>query len=1048
MHSNVLSSFAEIETGQLPVFQAYRINPFEGKNLEKTKREKVSKIAFAVLAFLLVSSVAIALSNSGNAVIAPADWNADYGDLSQYEWTQLGANGGWQLHSEGPAPNKPRLLWSTSLASGSAGSFAASPVAFNDKVFAIRGSRVYAYDPFTGEEIYHSDVYSGAQSSPTKIDDTYMFVDHDSGLGGLGNTGTMGQVLNGTVSVLRISDGSFVASVTIEGIGFQPGSGGYFPGRFDDTTKIKLIRGYNAQNNELSYYGVDLSDPTNPTVAWKTVLDESGEELAAADGKAWVGTVNGAILCFNDTNGDILYRVGKIGFAQYSATYIDGKLIQTAASTRVTCYDADTGEVLWDKDQGGRSFFAFAGATAYGRFYQHNIAVFPEGFVGCWDVETGDMLWKMPALYNIGYITPAVADGKLYLMRYVGTAAGIEAETGAFACFDAFTGELIWQVEGLSITHPCIAYGNLYGLVGSTLRCYSDADPADWAMWHGGPDVEGIASSTGPTLSNGPAWTFQTDGPIIGSPVVSDGKVVFGSQDMNIYCLDAYTGAENWRFQLETRAYSTPALVGNRVYTGADDGNVYCLDADTGEVVWEKFLTSETNFVFAMTWQPRSSPLIVGSRLFVGAVDGKMYCLSTSNGNVLWSYDTGPSATGERNSAIGGSPAYSNGVVFISSTNHKLFALDADDGSVNWIAESNASATRAYTDYFPMSTPTIGDGMVFWGAGPVYGQLNVYCLNETDGSVVWARDGRNDMAGNTPLHATPVYVPGFSYRYNSSYTARLDALILPEFMGVSVWNASTGEQVWNQWLGHEVYSSPAYADDPRGGRFYVGSNTYSITCFNATAAFLGDADSVLGLYTTQSHIQASPAIWDGKVYIGSADGIMYMFDEQETVPFGISATANKVGQMWNNETLTIAGRLVPANGYVSDEGVQYGSYDANGLPGATVKMSLTKPDGTDVSLEATTDKDGYFSFSYSPTDVGEWGWVVYFDGGEHPWIMYSQAYGEWTPISVNSPSAGGGSTPPPSGGEEGFPLVYVYVAVAVIVIVIVAFAAYMLLRKK
>jgi hypothetical protein len=206
--------------------------------------------------------------------------------------------------------------------------------------------------------------------------------------------------------------------------------------------------------------------------------------------------------------------------------------------------------------------------------------------------------------------------------------------------------------------------------------------------------------------------------------------------------------------------------------------------------------------------------------------------------------------------------------------------------------------------------------------------------------------------------------------------------------------------------------------------------------------------AVLGLYTTQSHIQASPAIWDGKVYIGSADGIMYMFDEQETVPFGISATANKVGQMWNNETLTIAGRLVPANGYVSDEGVQYGSYDANGLPGATVKMSLTKPDGTDVSLEATTDKDGYFSFSYSPTDVGEWGWVVYFDGGEHPWIMYAQAYGEWTPISVNSPSAGGGSTPPPSGGEEGFPLVYVYVAVAVIVIVIVAFAAYMLLRKK
>ncbi len=1000
------------------------------KGITILKGDNGLKIAFVVLAFLLISSVAMALSVSpGNAVIAPADWNEEYGDLSQYEWTQLGANGGWQLHSEGPAPNKPNVLWTTPLASGSAGFFCATPVAFNDMVFAIRGSRVYAFDPFTGEEIYHSDVYPSAQAAPTKIDDTYMFVDHDSGLGGLGNTRNMGEILNGTVSVLKISDGSFVANVTIEGIGFQPGAGGYFPGRFDDTTKVKLIRGYNPQNDECSYYGVDLSDPQHPVVAWKTILDESGEELAAANGMAWVGTVNGAILAFNDTNGDILYRTGKIGFAQYTATYVDGKLIQTAASTRVTCYNASTGEILWDKEQGGRAFFAFAGATAYGRFYQHNIAVDPSGFVACWDVETGDMLWRQPALYNIGYITPAVADGKLYLMRYVGTAAGLEAEVNAFACFDAFTGDLLWEVEGLSITHPCIAYGNLYGLVGSSLVCYSDSDPADWSMWHGGPGVSGVAASTGPTLNDGPTWTFKTDGPILGSAVVSDGKVVFGSQDMNIYCLDAYTGMENWRFPLETRVYSTPAIVGDRVYTGADDGNVYCLNAETGEQVWKKFLTSETVFVFAMTWQPRSSPIVVGNHLFVGTVDGKVYSLRTSDGTVDWSYQTG--------SAIGGSPAYSDGVVFISSTNHYLFALNANDGSLKWKTSSNATATRAYTDYFPMSTPTIADGMVFWGAGPVYGRpLPVFCLNETDGSVIWT----TDLSGNTPLHATPVYVPGFSYRYNSSYTYRLDALIIPEFMGVSVWNASDGSKIWNQWLGHEVYSSVAYADDIRTPRFYVGSNTYSITCFNATAAFLGEANAVMGLYTTQSHIQSSPAIWDGKVYIGSADGIMYMFDEHDYVDFSISAVTNKVGEMWNNETLTIAGRLQPA---VTDD--LYGSFATNGLPNATVRLSLTKPDGSDVSEETTTDDKGYFSFSYSPTDIGDWGWVVYFDGGEHPWTTYNQAYGEWTPITVSSPTASGGTEPPPSGG--GVPMEYVYVAVAVIVIVLVAIGAYILLKR-
>jgi hypothetical protein len=96
-------------------------------------------------------------------------------------------------------------------------------------------------------------------------------------------------------------------------------------------------------------------------------------------------------------------------------------------------------------------------------------------------------------------------------------------------------------------------------------------------------------------------------------------------------------------------------------------------------------------------------------------------------------------------------------------------------------------------------------------------------------------------------------------------------------------------------------------------------------------------------------------------------------------------------------------------------------------------------------METTTDANGYFSFSYNPTDVGDWGWVVYFEGGEHPYTIYNQAYGEWQTVSVTSPTAGGETQPPPSGG--GIPMEYVYVAVAVIVIVLVAIGAYILLRR-
>jgi outer membrane protein assembly factor BamB len=829
-----------------------------------------------------------------------------------------------------------------------------------------------------------------------------------------------------------------VSNITLHGVGFQPGAGGYFPGRYDAELKMKYVRGYNSETNEVSYWAVDLSDPTNPVVAWHKTLDESGEELCAADGKIWVGTVNGAILCFNGTSGDLLYRVNKIGFAQYSATYYEGKLIQAASSTTITCYDADTGEILWDNDQGGRAFFAFAGAAAYGRFYMHNIAVDPQGFIGCWDIETGELLWKQPALFNIGYVDPCVADGKVYVTNVDGTAAGLEGQTDEFSCYDAFTGERLWTIVGEDWDHPTIAYGNLYlqeGFGSGRVWCFSDANPDDWSSWRGNLDAHGVAQSTGPDLFNtAPMWTFQTGAAIQGSAAIVDGKVVFGSHDKNFYCLDAYTGEDLWRFAIGTRAYSTPAISGGNVYIGPDDGNAYCLDLDTGEVVWEQFVTSKTVNVFAMTWQPRSSPIVVGGRLYVGALDGKIYCLSTSNGAVQWTYQTGNKWDWDTENPIGGSPAYSNGVVFIASTDHTLYALDATDGDLVWSYESDVYTARAYTNWFPMSTPTISGGKVYWGAGPVYGDKAFWCLNETDGSVIWKRS----LTGNTPLHATPVVVDD-------------EYVIHPEFMGVAVSDAETGDMIWHQWLGHEVFASVAYANDYRGPRFYVGSNTYSLTCFDAEAAFENDTENaVLGIYQTKSNIQSSPAIWDGKVYIGSTDGVFYMFDDHAYADFTIVAATNKGAQMYNTETLVIEGRLQPT---VTDD--LYGSYPANGLPDATVKLSLTTPAGSDVSMDTTTDDYGYFSFSYSPTEVGEWGWVVYFEGGEHPWITYNEAYGSWNPLTVNEPPGtggngngngnGNGTEPPPA---DGIPIEYVYAAIAVVVIVVVVIVAYMLLRRK
>jgi outer membrane protein assembly factor BamB len=903
------------------------------------------------------------------------------------------------------------------------------------------------------------------QSAPTKLDDTYCFVDGDLGEAGLGYA-PVNTTLNYTITVLRTSDGSVVKNFTLPNIAYTPGAGGYFPGVYDAQTHMKYVRGYNYQTNEIAYYGIDLTDPTNPKVGWKTVFNQAGEELAAAAGINWIGTVNGDILAFNSTTGRFMYEARKIGFAQYGATYIDGVLIQAAASTTLTAYNATTGEILWDNEQGGRAFFSYPGAAAYGRYYACNVAV-PNGYVGCWDIQTGNLLWKQPAVYNFGYNMPVVADGKVYIQRYNGAAGGAVTMPNTFSCFDAFTGDLLWELPNTLIMDPSVAYGNLYGIIGNTIYCFSNQATQDWSMWRGNTANPGIIQASGPANISLPVWTFNTAGSISGSPAAVAGKVYFGSRDGNIHCLDAYDGNQLWNFTTDMPVLSSPAVSNGVVYTGSDDGNVYALDANTGQMKWTTHLTDITTFVAASTWQPRSSPILVGSRLYIGALDGFLYCLDITTGNVLW---RGPTS-GNASFPIAGSAAYSDGTVYISCTDHCLYALNAQTGALIWKTQSNATMGRAYTGLFPWSTPVVFDNMVYWGAGPVYGRLIWYALNATDGEQIWnvngsmGRPSDTTFGGNTPTCQTPVLL-----QWNTS----LSVMIVPENLGVSVRNAKDGTLISYQFLGHEVYSSICYANDMQGPKMYVGCDTYSVTCLNATAMIYNEtANMVLSVFTTESEVQSSATVWEGKLFVGSTDGNMYMFSDEPRVQMSVFATVNKGAEMWNNETLTISGKLQPAVNVVNIGGSSFGTFNENGLPNATVNVSLTRPDLTSVNLTATTDAFGYFTISYSLTEVGNWGWVAYYAGQEKQSIVYNEVYSEWNTVSVvaapieNPPTTSATITPETTATPETIvtleptatpqetgtnttistPIEYIYLAVVVTVLIAIAIGTYVYSRK-
>jgi outer membrane protein assembly factor BamB len=88
-----------------------------------------------------------------------------------------------------------------------------------------------------------------------------------------------------------------------------------------------------------------------------------------------------------------------------------------------------------------------------------------------------------------------------------------------------------------------------------------------WPMFHHDLNHTGFSNSTAPA-TNSLLWVSSAGYWLESSPSVSDGKVYIGSQDDNVYCFDAFTGAKIWSFPTGHLIVSSPAISEGKVYIG------------------------------------------------------------------------------------------------------------------------------------------------------------------------------------------------------------------------------------------------------------------------------------------------------------------------------------------------------------------------------------------------------------------------------------------------------------------------------------------------
>ena len=75
-------------------------------------------------------------------------------------------------------------------------------------------------------------------------------------------------------------------------------------------------------------------------------------------------------------------------------------------------------------------------------------------------------------------------------------------------------------------------------------------------------------------------WTFRTQGEVDSSPVIAGNKIVFGSADGRLYMVKLSNGAKIWSYEIGAGIYVSPAVAAGMVIIGAEDGNVYAFASE------------------------------------------------------------------------------------------------------------------------------------------------------------------------------------------------------------------------------------------------------------------------------------------------------------------------------------------------------------------------------------------------------------------------------------------------------------------------------------
>lgn len=360
--------------------------------------------------------------------------------------------------------------------------------------------------------------------------------------------------------------------------------------------------------------------------------------------------------------------------------------------------------------------------------------------------------------------SPVVKDGVIYLA----------AENGNLYAIDRSTMQLRWlfPAKGPLSSTPAIAGDLVYVLsLDGHLYAINTADGTlQWSFKTGGeqrfsaPRLYGV-KDTDQAVTD--PWDY-----FLSSPLVSNGKVYFGSSDQRVYALEATTGKLVWSFKTGGVIHSSPALADGTLLIGSWDGALYALQADSGKALW-RFQT-ETEHQTSTWLGIQSSPVVDGDTVYLGSRDGYLYAVGLQSGEKRWRYDV-------KRSWVVPVPAVDDTQLYFGTSDTGQFiALNKHTGAENW---------RADTKVWTYSSPVLTTDAVL--VGNMKGDF--FAFDKTSGKVV--KQFMSATASDNPFGAVDATTGRFNYKamaspnwYSNLYGSMQRILHSGGFLGSPAWH--------------------------------------------------------------------------------------------------------------------------------------------------------------------------------------------------------------------------------------------------------------------